>query len=480
MSFTQRPDLPKATLRSGYLNRLENAAQSLGTLAPSVTIGVGLPIILGESGHASALLMALVLVIFLGIAAGVHTFAARCSSAGSLGAYTAMGLGRRPGIAASWAYILAMAFVAISAAVCGQFCIDLLLNQWIGPAHGPWRALLIPSLILGAGWYCAHRDVRLSTKVMLASEMTSLVLLCSIMLVALSKGSCWDARQLDFTHTPWNAVRVAFITAATTLAGFESASTLGEEVSEARTTVPRTMLLCLIPTGVLYLLSTYSLGLLEDRYHVHLDETSMPFDLLARTVGIPVFGTLSLIGISVSSFAAAVAGINGASRVMYDLSRQKALPEFFGYIHPTHATPTRALAFLGVVAIAVPALIFAEGVSVTDSINYTIQVASYGYMASYLFVCLAAFAFLLKGRVSTGLALAAAGGFAAMVAVLGMSIIPLPEAPWGYVAFVSLALPVCGVAWSELCHIRASAPRTAIGVDERPSSLPGLARSAKG
>ena len=451
MTADARPDRPTASLRHGYLNRLENAAQSLGTLAPSVTIGIGLPIILGESGHASTLLMGLVLVVFLGIAAGVHTFAARCSSAGSLGAYTAMGLGRRAGCAASWTYILAMAFVAISAAVCGQFCIDLLLNQWIGPSRGPWRALLVPSAIVAAAWYCAHRDVRLSTKVMLASEMTSLLLLCGIMVVALSKGPCWDGQQLDFRHTPWNAVRTAFITAATTLAGFESASTLGEEVSDARTTMPRTMLLCLVPTGILYLLSTYSLGLLEDRYHVHLDDASMPFDLLARTVGIPVFGTLSLAGIAVSSFAAALAGINAASRVMYDLSRQRALPEFLGYIHPTHATPTRAVALFSVLGIAAPALLFAAGVTLTDSINYTIQVASYGYMASYLWVCLAALLYLLRRKQSTPLAIAAGAGFAAMVVVICMSVIPLPEAPWTYVAFVSTALPACGMAWSELC-----------------------------
>jgi amino acid transporter len=447
---------PAAVLRPGYLNRLENAAQSLGTLAPSVTIGIGLPIILGESGHASLLLMGLVLVLFLGVAAGVHTFAARCSSAGSLGAYTAMGLGRQAGIAASWTYILAMAFVAISAAVCGQFCIDLLLDQWIGPAHGPGRFLVVPSALIAAAWFCAHRDVRLSTKVMLASEMTSLALLGTIMLIALAKGRWWDAHQLDFSHTPWNAVRIAFITAATTLAGFESASTLGEEVTDARRTVPRTMLLCLIPTGLLYLLSTYSLGLLEDRYHVHLDDASMPFDLLAHTVGIPILGTVSLAGIAVSSFAAALAGINAASRVMYDLARQRALPRALGFIHPTHATPTRAVALFAVAGIVVPAVLFLGGVTVTDSINYTIQVASYGYMASYLFVCLAAFAYLVRGRLGPGLAGAAAAGFLAMVVVLGLSVVPLPEAPWTYVAFVSLALPGCGMAWSQLCLRRRS------------------------
>ncbi len=444
------PGIARTALRAGYLTRLENAAQSVGTLAPTITIAVGLPIILGEAGHASMLLIGAVLVIFLGVAAGVYPLASRSASAGSLGAYTVIGLGRRAGIAASWTYILAMAFVAISAIVCGELCVDLLLERWVGPAHGPWRSLLIPTVIMGAAWLCAHRDVRLSTKVMLATEMVSLGLLCAILLVALSKGFWWDKRQLDFTDAPWNGVRLAFIVAATALSGFESASALGEEVVDGRRSVPRTMLWCLVPTGLVYLAATYALGLLEDRYRVRLWDASMPFDLLARSAGVPYLGSASLAGIAVSTFAAALAGISAASRVMYDLSRQGALPAFLGRIHPTHATPTRAVALFALLGIGVSAGLFLEDVPAADSINYTIQVASYGFMASYFLVCLAACVFLLKSGLGRLRVFAAGAGVVGMLVVIGMSLIPLPDAPWSYVAFVALALPACGYAWSEL------------------------------
>ena len=448
---------PKNSLRAGYLSSLENAAQSLGTLAPSLTIGIGLPVILGMSGHASTSLMGFVLVLFLGIGAGIYVFATRCSSAGSLGAYTAMGLGPRAGVVASWFYIVAMAFVAISAGVCGQFCVSLLMDQWVGPSSGPWRALLVPTLITSAAWYCAHRDVRLSVKIMLAAEFTSLFLLVGITVIAMAKGSWWDPRQLDFRHTSWDGIRVAFITAATTLAGFESATTLGEEVTDARKTVPRTLLLCLVPTGILYLLMTYSLGLLEDRYHVHLEVSAMPFDTLAHSIGVPILGTVSLIGITVSSFAASLAGINAGSRVLFDLSRQSQLPAKLGEVDPVHATPGWSIGLLGFAGIAVPVVLFYAGVAVTDAINYTIQVASYGYMGSYVLVCLAALAFVLREKpVHKWIAFATFAGFLSVSVILGMSVIPLPEAPWGFIAFVSFAVPLAGSAWSEFCGRRAS------------------------
>ena len=371
------------SLRAGYLSGLEDAAQSLGTLAPSITIGIGIPIILALSGHATWLLMLLVLVIYLGVATAIQVFAARWASAGSLGAFTAIGLGRRAGTLASWFYLFAMALVAISAAICGEFCFDLLLDKLVGPSTGLMRKSLLTTGIIAAAWCFAHRDVRLSTKVMLVAELTSLALLTGITVTAMAAGKWWDVRQFRLAGTSWEGIRLAFVMAATTLAGFESMTTLGEEASNAKKTIPRTMLLCLVPTGILYLLATYSISVLEDRYHIRLDDSTMPYDVIARAVGIPVLGIFAVVGIGISSFSAALAGINAGSRVLFDLARQNHLPAALARVHPRHATPGRAIAALSLASVVSPVVLFGAGVTVTDSINYTVQAASYGYLGSY-------------------------------------------------------------------------------------------------
>jgi amino acid transporter len=443
----------KDALRAGYLSGVEDAAQSLGTLAPSITIGIGIPLILAKSGHASWLLMLAVLAIYLGVAAAIQVFASRWASAGSLGAYTSIGIGRGAGTLASWFYLLAMAFVALSAAICGEFCFDLLLDKLVGPAFGHLRGALLTTGIVAAAWYCAHRDVRLSTKVMLVSELASLVLLIGITVAALAKGAWWDVRQFRLAGTSWEGIRLAFVMAATTLAGFESATTLGEESSNAKKAIPRIMILCLLPTGIIYLLATYSLSVLEDRYHIRLDDATMPFDAIARAAGIPALGTVSLAGIGISSFAATLAGINAGSRVLYDLARQNCLPHGLARVHADHATPSRAIAVLALASIVLPGLLFFFGVTVTDAINYTVQVASYGYLGSYLLVCLASLAYVLREFPGNHwLAAASAAAFVAMALIIGLSVIPLPTPPWNYVAIFSVGSPFAGIALSALCH----------------------------
>ena len=63
-----------------------------------------------------------------------------------------------------------------------------------------------------------------------------------------------------------------------------------------------------------------------------------------------------------------------------------------------NGTPSRALALLGVLSIVVPVSMIAVGVKMSDAMDYTIQIASFGFLGGYLAVCVAAPAYLLKTK----------------------------------------------------------------------------------
>jgi amino acid transporter len=304
-------------------------------------------------------------------------------------------------------------------------------------------------VVLGA-WVSAYHDIRISTKVMLVAELVSVATLLLILAWAMARSGHWvDPAQFHIARSNFAGIRLALVLVSTTLAGFESATTLGEEAKGAKRSIPRAMLLSLIPTGLLYLSATYCLVALSRRYSVSIDQATLPFQVLADVVGLHWAGWLSSLGIVVSCFVCAMAGLNAGSRVIFSMARDGVLPAALGWIHPVHATPVRAVGALGVFSLAAPVVLLAGGVALTACMDYTIQIDSLGYLGSYLFVCVAAPFFLLRqGRLSGAQAASSGGAFLALGGMVALSIFPLPAPPWCYLPLSFVAFLAAGVALS--------------------------------
>lgn len=439
-----------SSLRQGALTGLESAAQSLGTLAPSATLGTVMPLLLGKSGDSTCLLLVGTLLIYVLVANNLDIFASRCASAGSLATYTRMGLGRTCGIIGGWCYLIAMTFVVVSSAVCCAFYVDAILVQAGVGAGGAGRSALVTTAVVLGAWASAYHDIRISTKVMLVAELVSVATLLLILAWAMLRGGRWvDPAQFHFSGSSLAGIRLALILVSTTLAGFESATTLGEEAKGARRSIPRAMLMSLVPTGLLYLSATYCLVALSRRYSLSIDQATLPFQVLADAVGLHWAGWLSSGGIVVSCFVCAMAGLNAGSRVIFSMARAGLLPASLGRIHPVHATPVRAVGVLSVFSIAAPIALLAGGVALTACMDYTIQIDSLGYLGSYLFVCVAAPFFLRReARLSGPHAASAAGAFLALGAMVGLSLFPLPAPPWCYLPLSFIGFLAFGTALS--------------------------------
>ena len=444
-------------LPRGRLAVLENVAQTIGTMGPTATLGTILPLLLVKSGNAAWLVSLAILAVFLVMAVSLSVFAGVRSSAGSLATYARMGLGRWPGILAGWSYALAMVFVSASSAVSSAYYASLATAHFTHAPLSPVAGMFLVTAVVILAWWPSHRDVRFSAKVMLGAEIVSVALIFFILASAMLREGHWvDHAQLRLEGVDFSHLRLGFVLAFLILAGFESATTLSEESRDSTLVLPRIMLGCLRPTGLLFIVGVYCLGVLSHAHALALDQTTAPFDVIATSVGLPALGWISSLGIALSCYGCAVGGFNAGSRVLYAMARTGQFWRPFRAIHPVNATPYRALALLGAIAIAAPAAMLAWSVKLEDAMDYLMQLASFGFLTGYFAVCLAAPVYLArKGSMRAGHVAAAIIALSAIGATWVLSVVPLPDPPWRYLPWVFLALLALGGLLTVLSRNRA-------------------------
>jgi amino acid transporter len=455
-------------LRRNYLSAIENVAQSIGTMGPVATIGTILPLLIYKSGNGTWLLFLGVLAAFWLIAASINVFASRFASAGSLSAFAQhgfggglggglgnggsgnAGLGDWAGRLTGWSYVVALIFVATSSGVSSAYYFAIVLTHFSGWAVGAAGFITLTILVALMAWWPAHHDVKLSTNVMLGAESFSLLLILVILFSAMMRSHHWvDRAQLHLEGTGFSHYQLAFVLAFMTLAGFESATALGEEAKTATHTLPRVMILCVLPIGLLFAASIYCMTTLSHSLNLALDQTDGPLDMIARSVGLPTLGWLSSLGVAISCFGCSLGGFNAGSRVVYSMARNGQLWRWFDAIHPVNGTPHRALTLFAGISIVVPSVTIAVGVSMANAMDYLMQIAALGFLGGYLVVCVAAPVYLAsKGELRFPRLAAAILTLSILVAVLVMSLVPIPEGPSRYLPYIFAALLIFGMLLS--------------------------------
>jgi len=440
-------------LRPNYLNSLENAAQGLGALAPTGTLGVIIPLLIGKAGNGTWLVLLLTFCAFILILLCVREFAARRATAGSLGAYARAGLGPAGGAIGGWAYAIALVFGVASAAPPSAYYFDLVISQATGVPGTALRQWLLVALIVILAAWAAARDVKLSTHLMLGVEVSSVLVALAIILIGVGHAHAWlDRAQLRLEGVHPGPIRLSLVLAFLSFAGIESVTTLGDEAERATRTIPRVLLGSLLPMGVLLIFATYGMTSLSHRNAMGLDQAEAPLDVIARSFRAPCLGTASSLAVAISYFGCTLASLNAGARVLYSMSRSGLFPAAFAQVHPLNRTPLRATALIAVIGLLCPAILLIAGATLTHCIDYLSQLSAFGYILAYFSVCLALPAFLRRQHVLRPhhliIALAALG---VLGIVLALSVYPAPAPPWRYLPYAFAALMAGGGAISAIC-----------------------------
>jgi amino acid transporter len=438
--------LKGGTLRRNYLSALENVAQAVGTMGPAATLGTVIPLLIAKTGNGTWLLFLGILGIFFLISININVFASRFASAGGLSSYAEQGLGRWPGILTGWSYVVAMTFIVTSSVVASAYYLGMVMAHFTHRPIGKAASILLTLLVLVLAWLPAYRDIKLSTKVMLGTEAISVGVILLILGVAMWRnGHSLDQAQLHLAGVRPPQIKLGLVLAFMMLAGFESSTTLGEEAQSARRTIPRVMIFCLLLLGMLFMASIYCITALSHDGNLGLDQTNAPLDLIARSIDLPALGWISSLGVALSCFGCALGGLNAGARVIFSMARERLFAPFFARIHPRNGTPSRALLVIGLVALAVPILLITNGVAMANAMDYLMQIASFGFLAGYLSVCVAAPFYLARHRTLTVTQLLVAAITLLVIgAVVFLSLVPIPDAPWRYLPYCFATLLLTG------------------------------------
>ena len=413
-------------------------------------MGIILPLLILQAGNATWISFLLTLTAFSLVLYCIHRFARHCASAGALATFAEVGLGRKAGMIAGWAYVVAMLFGVAGAAPSAAYYANVFLTQVTGTPGTFVRGALLTALVVGVAWLVAHRDIKLSTKVMLAIEFSSLAVMIAIVGMAMVHSGAWvDRPQLRFGGANLSGFQFAMIFGFMTLAGFESVTALGEEASHATRTIPRVIVSCLLPIGLLYLVVIYCLVSLGHKYGMALEQMEVPFEAISRRMGYGMLGEASSIGIALSYFACTLGSLNAGARVLYSMAHKGEFAAQFGKVHPENATPHRAIALISAIGIAAPLALLGLKVTLLDCVNYLTQMASFGFIGAYFLVCLALPFYLRKrGILRTADAVISAMAMVILGAVLGFSVFPVPPTPLRYLPYIFVLMMLAGVGIS--------------------------------
>jgi amino acid transporter len=309
---------------------------------------------------------------------------------------------------------------------------------------------------------------------MLVIEGFSITLILVVLIVlAVSSGGSGSAPPV--TSTGLGGVAAGILPAVAAFIGFDSATALGVEARRPFATVPRAVSVTAFGAAVLYLAATL----------VHLAAPGvLPALTVAGTLGGagPVtFGAWAPVlldaGIIASFSACTLAALNTLVRVLFSLAREGVAPAVLGRTHRRHQTPAVAVAVTVPVLAAAPVVGTLVGVPPQALLGGVLAVASVGFLAAYLLVCLAAPRFLSRiGELTPGVVVIAAVAVPALAAVV---VVALVVTSGSVLPLAVAALLVAAVAgWFGLRRTRPEA-LAGMGVYDETTTADVLTGSAR-
>ena len=198
--------------------------------------------------------------------------------------------------------------------------------------------------------------------------------------------------------------------------GFDSAASLGVEARRPFASIPRAITATAAVAAVLYLVAT----LVQLATPGGAGRATSPTSGVPATVGDLSWASILMdVGIVASFGACALAALNTLVRVLFSLAREGVAPAALGRTHRRYLHPGRRRGVTVPVPAAVVVVGAAAGVAPATVFGGLVAVATLGFLAAYLLVCLAAPRFLARiGELTGGVVVVSVLASAALVATV--------------------------------------------------------------
>ncbi|MEU8248090.1 APC family permease [Nonomuraea sp. NPDC048916] len=309
--------------------------------SPLTVAAGGMPLSYATTGVAGIPLIILVLASVLALfSVGYAAMSRHISNAGAFYAYIAQGLGRIPGVGAS--FVAVVAYNAMQVGLYGLFgfAASGLISAKLGVEVPWWAASLAALAVIG---FLGYRRVDLNAKVL------AVLLICESLIVLVFDVSQVAAAPDGLSLQPFSwdamttgAVGAAFCWVMASFMGFESGAIYSEECRDPRRTVSRATYIAVALIGVFYAFTAWAMAMGAGTGQI-IDEagksgTDLVFVLGEKTLG-SGFASMAQVFLVTAVFAALLSFHNAVARYFYALGREGVLPRVLGTSHALHGSP---------------------------------------------------------------------------------------------------------------------------------------------
>ena len=390
------------------------------------------------------------LSFLLGIVSGVFLvlifaeLARHFASAGAVYAYAGLMAGVSFAFVIGWIYMLMLtAFWGAALSATADFFNSTLSTASAG-AHVPWVLISIVTWAMVA--YLVSRKIAISTAILFVTEVAGAALIIFVGIVVFAKGG-YGGNHFGFSHyftfkgISVGSVFLGVVIAFLGFGGFEGAAVFGEETHRPRVYLPRTMLVSLLFSGIIYTYASWfeNVGLKNSSA---LASSPSP---LVQVTQIYVDKPLAVIlgfATVVSAFSNTVGNANAATRYLYALGRDGFLSRRLARTEHSQRSPIAALA-----ALAIPALslsIAFAGTSPANAFDYVAGAAGFLTTFIYLFISTVCIWYFYRQRRYWYSLLAVISGAATGYAVWD-SLVPAPAYPYDILSYIAAGVVLLGV-----------------------------------
>jgi amino acid transporter len=177
----------------------------------------------------------------------------------------------------------------------------------------------------------------------------------------------------------WSTIAFAF-------GGMEGASTMGDEILDARRNIPRALLMSGVIITVIYIVATAGVLVALPQDQVSgLQGFMQAMDKISARIGLQTVSPFVAFLVTVSSVGGVSAWFAASSRLPFVVGVDKFLPAAFGKVHPKWQTPYVAMAVQAVLA-AVFIFLGQAGTSVKGAYDFLVGMGVISYFLPFLYM----------------------------------------------------------------------------------------------
>ncbi|KIL40204.1 hypothetical protein SD70_15435 [Gordoniibacillus kamchatkensis] len=423
---------------------------SAAFMGPAVSMYFNTGYAAGFAGAAMPISFAISLVIAIILAKTIGEFSKVAPSAGAFYVFASKGIGPRSGFLSGWLMFIGYSLLEPAEEALFGTTASSLLKSGLG-IDIPWYviSLLAWAFVLMLSCIGAKQSMKM-TMILFAGEVGVLLVLCCIVLAKGGHdGIHFEVFSPAMSPSGFSGIALGMIYGMLSFVGFESATTLAEEVKNPKRNVYYALIGSTLLVGCIYIFATFTVvngfGL---KNMDKLASDASPFVTMATQFGNTTLVTLIALA-GLSSILAVTIGVNNAiARVIYVMGREKVLPSALGKLNARFHTPTNAIMFQSAVALVLLLLMgFAVGPS--NTYGYLGAILTLGIIPVYM---MASVGYVLYQKSQSNvrkhpfknLILPIISSLLLLIP-LSASFYPVPEFPYNILPFIVIVYAIIGI-----------------------------------